>query len=260
MSEGGDSVAAVESSERGSVLVTGASRGLGAHIARRLALDGWPVAVNYLPDRADAERVVADIVAAGGKAAAYRADVTDEAEVTALTEAVAAALGPVRVLIPNATGPQPMINAVDVTWQDHLQQLTFFVKSPTLLMQAVMPGMTRLGGGRIIQIGSDAFERAAPGMSAYSAAKGAQISLTRTWARELGPLGITVNVVAPGWIPVERHADVDPLYVERYRQDVPLGRMGTPAEIADVVAFLASDGARFITGERITVNGGHTMD
>ena len=129
-----------------------------------------------------------------------------------------------------------------------------------LLMQAVVPGMTRLGGGRIIQIGSDAFERAAPGMSAYSAAKGAQISLTRTWARELGPLGITVNVVAPGWIPVERHAGVDPRYVERYRQEVPLGRMGTPAEIADVVAFLASDGARFITGERITVNGGHTMD
>jgi 3-oxoacyl-[acyl-carrier protein] reductase len=97
-------------------------------------------------------------------------------------------------------------------------------------------------------------------MSAYSAAKGAQISLTRTWARELGPWGITVNVVAPGWIPVERHAEVDPKYVEEYRREVPLQRMGTPGEIADVVAFLASEGARFITGERITVNGGHTMD
>jgi NAD(P)-dependent dehydrogenase (short-subunit alcohol dehydrogenase family) len=251
-----DSVAGMD----GSVLVTGASRGLGAHIARRLAADGRPVAVNYLPDREDAERVVADIERAGGRAAAFRADITDEGDVSALVAAVEAQLGPVAVLVPNATGPQPMIDAVDVTWQDHLDQLTFFVKSPTLLMQAVAPGMRALGGGRIIQIGSDLFERAEPGMSAYSAAKGAQISLTRTWARELGPWGITVNVVAPGWIPVERHAAVEQQYVDAYRQEVPLGRMGTPADIADVVAFLASDGARFITGERITVNGGHTID
>ena len=244
----------------GSVLVTGASRGLGAHIARRLAADGRPVAVNYLPDREDAERVVADIEAAGGRAAAFRGDVTDEDDVTALVAAVQARLGPVAVLVPNATGPQPAIDAVDVTWEDHLRQLRFFVKSPTLLMQAVVPGMRALGGGRIVQIGSDLFERAEPGMSAYSAAKGAQLSLTRTWARELGPWGITVNVVAPGWIPVERHADIDPRYVEQYRREVPLGRMGTPAEIADVVAFLASEGARFITGERVTVNGGHAMD
>jgi NAD(P)-dependent dehydrogenase (short-subunit alcohol dehydrogenase family) len=244
-------------SRGGTALVTGASRGLGAHIARRLAADGWQVAVNYLPDRADAEQVVADIVAAGGAAAAFQADITDEDAVRGLVADVSATFGPVQVLVPNATGPQPMIDAVDVTWQDHLNQLHFFVKSPTLLMQAVVPGMRRLGGGRIVQIGSDAFERAAPGMSAYSAAKGAQFSLTRTWARELGPDGITVNLVAPGWIPVERHAG---LSVDRYLADVPLGRMGTPGEVADVVAFLASDGARFITGERVTVNGGHTID
>ena len=244
----------------GSVLVTGASRGLGAHIARRLAADGRPVAVNYLPDRDDAERVVAEIVAAGGRAAAFRADATDEEDVAALVAAVEADLGPVRILVPNATGPQPSFPALEMSWQDHLDQLLFFVKSPTLLMQAVVPGMRRLGGGRIVQIGSDLFERSEPGMSAYNAAKGAQFSLTRTWARELGPFGITVNVVAPGWIPVERHAGIDPAVVEAYRREVPLGRMGTPAEVADVVAFLASDGARFVTGERITVNGGHAMD
>lgn len=238
-------------------LVTGASRGLGAHIARRLAADGFGVAVNYLPDKDDAEAVVADIEAAGGRAAAFRADVTDEDAVTGLVAAVEAELGQIGVLVPNATGPQPSQPAVEVTWRDHLNQLEFFVKSPTLLMQAVVPGMRALGGGRIIQIGSDLFERSEPGMSAYSAAKGAQISLTRTWARELGPLGITVNVVAPGWIPVERHAG---LSVESYLAEVPLGRMGTPAEVADVVAFLASDGARFVTGERITVNGGHRID
>src|SRR5687768_12563698 len=107
----------------GTALVTGASRGLGAHIARRLAADGWQVAVNYLPDPPDAEQVVTDIVAAGGVAAAFRADITDEDAVRGLVSDVSAAFGPVRVLVPNATGPQPMIDAVDVTWQDHLDQL-----------------------------------------------------------------------------------------------------------------------------------------
>ncbi|PWK30637.1 SDR family oxidoreductase [Actinoplanes xinjiangensis] len=241
------------------MLVTGASRGLGAEIARRLGADGWPVAVNYLPDPEGAERVVADILAAGGTAAAFRADVTDETAVANLIPAVRDVLGPVRVLIPNATGPQPVRAALDLTWQDHLDQLLFFVKSPTLLMRAAVPDMSRLGGGRIIHVGSDLPERAEPGMSAYSAAKSAQLSLTRTWARELGPLGITVNLVAPGWIPVERHAGIPADQIEGYRRDVPLGRMGTPAEVADVVAFLASDGSRFITGERIAVNGGHTL-
>ncbi|MEV6300804.1 SDR family oxidoreductase [Actinoplanes sp. NPDC051861] len=244
----------------GSALVTGASRGLGASIARRLAADGWPVAVNYLPDPGDAQRVVDGIVTNGGTAEAFRADITDEAAVDALIEQVEARLGPVAVLVPNATGPQPSKPALDVSWQDHLDQLLFFVKSPSLLMRAALPGMRRLGGGRIVQIGSEMPERAAPGMSAYAAAKAAQMSLTRTWARELGPLGVTVNLVAPGWIPVERHASVAAEHVEAYRRDVPLGRMGTPDEIADVVAFLASDGARFVTGERITVNGGYTMD
>jgi NAD(P)-dependent dehydrogenase (short-subunit alcohol dehydrogenase family) len=247
-------------SQRGSALVTGASRGLGAHISRRLAADGWPVAVNYRSGEAEAEQVAADIRAAGGTAAAFRADVTDEAEIAALVTAVEAALGPVQILVPNATGPQPMIAAAEVTWQHHLDQLTFFVKSPTLLMQATLPAMRASGGGRIIQIGSDAFERSLPGMSAYNAAKGAQISLTRTWARELGAYGVTVNLVAPGWIPVERHAGAAPEGLAAYRAEVPLGRIGTPAEIADVVSFLASEGSRFITGERITVNGGHTID
>jgi 3-oxoacyl-[acyl-carrier protein] reductase len=241
----------------GVALVTGASRGLGPHLARRLAADGWAVAVNYRSDRAGALRVVADIEAAGGRAAAFGADVTDETQVRELVAAVTDRLGPVQVVVANATGPQPARTAEEVTWQDHLDQLVFFVKSPTLLMQATLPGMRARGGGRIIHIGSDMVERALPGWSAYNAAKGAQIALARTWARELGPDGITVNVVAPGWIPVERHGDAD---VGDYRREVPLARMGTPAEIADVVAFVASDAARFMTGQRITVNGGHTID
>jgi 3-oxoacyl-[acyl-carrier protein] reductase len=244
----------------GVALVTGASRGLGPHLARRLAADGWPVAVNYRSDRAGAQRVVAEIAHQGGRAAAFGADVTDEEQVRDLVAAVEAELGGVEVVVANATGPQPERTAADVAWQDHLDQLVFFVKSPTLLMQATLPSMKNFGGGRIIHIGSDMFERALPGWSAYNAAKGAQIGLARTWARELGPYGITVNVVAPGWIPVERHGEITDANSGGYRQDVPLGRMGTPAEIADVVAFVASDAARFVTGQRITVNGGHTID
>ncbi|MGK5677745.1 SDR family oxidoreductase [Actinoplanes sp. URMC 104] len=244
----------------GTALVTGASRGLGAHICRRLAADGWPVAVNYRSDADGAARVVAAIEAAGGRAAAFRADVTDEDDVTRLATEVEEKLGPVRVIVANATGPQPTARAEETTWQAHLDQLVFFVKSPTLLLQATLPHMRRLGGGRFVHIGSDMVERALPGWSAYNAAKGAQLILARTWARELGADNVTVNVVAPGWIPVERHGEVTEADSAGYLADVPLRRMGTPQEIADVVAFVASDASRFVTGERITVNGGHTID
>lgn len=241
-------------------LVTGASRGLGAIIASKLAVDGWAVAVNYRADADAAGRVVAGIRAGGGTAEAFAADVTDEAAVDRLVAEVTNRLGTVEVLIVNATGPQPTTAVEDLTWQAHLDQLSFFVKSPTLLLRAVLPGMRARRHGRVIQIGSDMFERALPGWSAYVAAKGAQLGLTRAWARELGPLNITVNTVAPGWIPVERHADVPVEDLRAYVDDVPVSRVGTPEDVAAAVSFLASDAAGYITGERLTVNGGHTID
>ncbi|AQZ60819.1 3-oxoacyl-[acyl-carrier protein] reductase [[Actinomadura] parvosata subsp. kistnae] len=236
-------------------LVTGASRGLGAAIARRLAADGLAVAVNYRSDRAGAEQVTASVRAAGGVAEAFAADITDETAVERLVAAVTERLGPIGVLVANATGPQPNLPVEDLTWQAHLDQLTFFVKSPTLLVQAVLPGMKERGGGRVIQIGSDIVDRKLPDTSAYTAAKAAQHALTEVWAKELGRYGITVNVVAPGWIPVERHEGVDE---SAYLEEVPLGRMGTPEDVAAAVSYLASDGAAFVTGRRLTVNGGHT--
>jgi 3-oxoacyl-[acyl-carrier protein] reductase len=249
-------------SAHGVALVSGASRGLGAVIARRLAADGWSVAVNHrsAAELAEARGVVEGIRARGEIAEPFAADVTDEAAVADLAARVAGRLGPIEALVVNATGPQPAVPIKDLTWQDHLDQLLFFVKSPTLLVQAVLPGMKERRGGRVIQIGSDIFERALPGMSAYVAAKGAQLGLTRSWARELGPYGITVNFVAPGWIPVERHANATPEELRDYLADVPLGRIGVPEDIAAAVCYLASDAAAFITGERLTVNGGHTID
>ena len=237
------------------VIVTGASRGLGAVIARHLAAEGWTVAVSFRSDADSADRVVDDIRAAGGRAEAVRADVTDEAAVLDLVRE-ASALGPVVGVVANATGPQPLGYLDDLSWQDHLDQLEFFVKSPTLLVQAALPAMRNAGFGRVILIGSDMVDRAKPGWSAYSAAKAAQIGLLRVWARELGPVGVTVNLVAPGWIPVERHAGAD---TTDYLSEVPLGRIGTPGDIAGMVTYLCSDAAGFVTGQRITVNGAHTI-
>jgi 3-oxoacyl-[acyl-carrier protein] reductase len=240
-------------------LVTGSSRGLGKAIARRLARDGVAVAVNSLGGGAQAREVARAIRDDGGAADVFPADVTDERQATGLVAAVAASLGPVDVLVLNATGPQPEAPLAEVAWEDHVAQLSFFVKSPVLLGRAVLPGMLARRSGRIIHIDSEAADQPPPGRSAYATAKSAQIGLTRSWARELAPFGITVNTVAPGFIPVERHADVAPEIRDAYLASVPAGRMGTPEDIACAVSFLASPGAGFITGQRIVVDGGRGL-
>ena len=243
--------------DRRVALVSGASRGLGAAIAERLGSDGFAVAVNYWDERGAVDALVGRIVDGGGHAAAFRADVTAESDVAELVAEVAATLGQVDVLVVNATGPQPEIALTDLTWRDVLAQLDFFAKSPLLLTQAVVPGMRERGWGRIVHIGSDATDRVLPTLPAYVTAKSAQLGLVAVSARTLGQWGITVNTVAPGWIPVERHADIGPEEREAYVSQIPLGRMGAPADIAAAVAFLASDDSSFITGERLVVNGGH---
>jgi len=240
-------------------LVTGSSRGLGAAIARRLARDGLAVAVNGRDGDAQIQEVARSIGADSGTAGAFAADVTDERDVTRLVAAISRSLGAVEVLVLNATGPQPEALLSEVAWEDHLAQLDFFVKSPVLLGRAVLPGMRARRSGRIIQIDSEVADRPPPGRSAYATAKSAQIGLTRSWARELAPLGITVNTVAPGFVPVERHADVTGEVRNAYLASVPAGRMGTPEDIAHAVSFLASPGAGFITGQRIVVDGGRGL-
>ena len=177
-------------------------------IARRLARDGFAVAVNGRPGDEQVSAIGRAIRDDGGAAEGFCADVTDEDQVAGLAAAIADCLGPVDVLVLNATGPQPDAAVTDVAWAGHLAQLDFFVKSPVLLGRAVLPAMQARRYGRIVQIDSEVAHRPPPGRSAYATAKSAQIGLTLSWARELAPFGITVNTVAPGFIPVERHADV----------------------------------------------------
>jgi 3-oxoacyl-[acyl-carrier protein] reductase len=232
---------------------------LGRAIARRLAADGCAVAVNGLHDRAQALEVAESIREDGGTAEDFPGDVTDQGDVARLVGAVEGSLGPVDVLVLNATGPQPEATLDEVGWDDHVDQLDFFVKSPVLLGRAVIPGMQSRRFGRIVHIDSEVADRPPPGRSAYATAKNAQIGLTRSWARELAPFGITVNAVAPGFIPVERHADVPGHIRAAYLASVPAGRWGTPEDIAHVVSFLASNGAGFVTGQRIVVDGGRSL-
>jgi 3-oxoacyl-[acyl-carrier protein] reductase len=238
-------------------LVTGSSRGLGAGIALRLAADGLAIAVNDL--HGDGDEVASRIREEGGIAQAFTADVTDPQQVSELVRAVEKTLGPIDVLVLNATGPQPEAALADVDWEDHLAQLDFFLKSPLLLGRAVLRGMEARRSGRIIHIDSEVADRPPPGRSAYATAKSAQIGVARSWAHELAPLGITVNTVAPGFIPVERHADVADAVTDAYLASVPAARMGTREDVAHAVSFFASEAAGFITGQRILVDGGRSL-
>lgn len=240
-------------------LVTGSSRGLGSAIAQRLARDGFAVAVNDLHGGAPADAVVDTIREGGGTASAFAADVTVARDVAELVNGVHDSLGPIDVLVVNATGPQPEAPIENVDWEVHLDQLAYFLKSPILLGRAVLPSMASRRFGRIVHIDSDVADRPPPGRSAYAAAKSAQIGLTRAWARELAPLGITVNTVAPGFVPVERHANVSAEGRRVLVASVPTGRLGSPSDIANAVSFFASENAEFVTGQRLVVDGGAAL-
>jgi len=168
-------------------------------------------------------------------------------------------LGPVEVLIPNATPDQPQLPIEEYGWDFYQSMLDFFVKSPFLLARAVLPHMKQAGWGRILNIGSEVYDRGVPNFSAYVAAKGAQRGWTRSMATELAPWSITVNMLSPGWVPVERHEDDPQEEKDAYLAGVPLGRWGVPEDIGAAADFLVSEQAGFITGQTLLVNGGVTV-
>ena len=172
---------------------------------------------------------------------------------------IAGELGPVDTVVVSATPDQPQKPIEEYHWDFYQSMLDFFVKSPYLLTRAVLPHMKERRFGRIINIGSEVFQRGVGNFSAYVAAKGAQNGWTRSMATELAPFGITVNMISPGWIPVERHENDPQELKDGYRALIPADRWGVPEDVGGAVVFLASDQASFITGQNICINGGMTV-
>jgi 3-oxoacyl-[acyl-carrier protein] reductase len=237
----------------GSALVTGSSRGIGAAIAKALAREGWPVGINYRSDSDAAEAVVKDITDAGGRAKALQGDVADPDTAEALFKALEEEFGPVLVLVNNAgvraDGLSPQID--DEDWARVID--TNLNAAFRLTRRALRP-MIRARFGRVVNIASIVGQRANPGQANYAASKAGLVAMTKTVAAEVARRGVTVNAVAPGLI----ETDMTEGLSDDLLRHVPARRVGTPDEVAECVRFLASDGAAYVTGVCLTVDGGLT--
>lgn len=240
-------------------LVTGSSTGLGKAMALALGAAGAKVAMNYANNQQRAKEAFDEYKAAGYEGAMLRANVIDEAGVDDLVTACEKQLGAPDIVIFNATPAQPQKPIEEYDWAFYQSMLDFFIKSPFLVTRRVLPHMKSQRWGRLINIGSEVFARGVPNFSAYVAAKGGQNGWTRSMAGELAPHNITVNMLAPGWIPVERHENDPQDLKDGYRALIPLDRWGVPVDVAGTAVYLASEASSFVTGQTIHVNGGMTV-
>jgi 3-oxoacyl-[acyl-carrier protein] reductase len=242
-----------EEKANGCALVTGASRGIGAAIARTLAADSWPVGVNYRHDSEGAERVVGEIEAAGGRAFAVQADVADPSAADELFTDLEERAGPVLVLVNNAgvraDGLSPQLD--DDAWNRVLEtNLSAAFRTTRRALRTMM----RERYGRVVNIASIVGQRANPGQANYAASKAGLIAFTHTVAAEVARRSITVNAVAPGLVDTEMTEGIG----DEMLRAIPARRAGTPEEVAACVRFLASDAASYVNGTTLTVDGGMT--
>ena len=239
-------------------LVTGSSTGLGKAAALALGQAGAKVAINYYNNDERANDTLQEARDAGVDCMLVKSNVIDESDVDRMFTEIEANLGAVDIVVVNATPDQPQRPIEEYDWDFYQQMLDFFVRSPYLLTRRALPHMRGQKWGRIINITSEVFHRSVSPFSAYVAAKGGQIGWTRSMASELAPDGITVNSVAPGWIPVERHESDPQEMKDSYKAIIPMGRWGLPQDVAYAIVYYASNEASFVTGQTICVNGGNT--
>lgn len=239
-------------------IVTGGSRGIGRAIALEFAERGAAVVVNYNKSPEAAEDVVKKVVEIGGKAAAFQADVSDFKQAEALVKFAIDTFGDLSILVNNAgiTRDQLIMMMPESDWD---AVITTNLKSTFNCSKAAVKHMMRKRTGRIINIASIAGQMGNPGQTNYSASKGGQIAFTKALAREVAARNITVNAIAPGFVDTEILDAMTPETLEAALKLVPLGRKGNPEEIAFAAAFLASDGAAYITGQVLGVDGGMAM-
>jgi len=236
-------------------VVTGGSRGIGRAIALRLAEGGAQVVVNYRGNEAAANEAVAQIEAKGSKAIAVQADVSQPAEAQALIDAAKKQFGRIDILVNNAGTTRDML-IMRMSEEDWDVVIDTNLKGSFNCIKAVTRQMMRQRSGRIINITSIAGIGGNAGQANYASAKAGLIGLTKTVAKEMGSRGITCNAVAPGLVPTDLTASLPEELVQVAIERTPLGRIGTPEDMAEAVAFLASDEASFITGQILAVDGG----
>jgi 3-oxoacyl-[acyl-carrier protein] reductase len=236
-------------------LVTGASRGIGRAVALALARVGAAVAVNYRESTAAAEALVAEIEQAGGTALVWQADVADAEACRTMVKGVADRFGRLDILVNNAgTALEKLLmDTTDAEWDE---LMAIHLRGVFAATRAALPYMVWQRYGRIITVSSIWGISGAAGEVAYSAAKAGQIGFTKALAKEVGPMGVTVNAVAPGAVDTEMNRHLAGPELQAWLDQTPAGRLGTAGEIAEVVRFLASPGAGFITGQVWSPNGG----
>ncbi|OCS46219.1 SDR family NAD(P)-dependent oxidoreductase [Ralstonia pickettii] len=235
-------------------IVTGGSRGIGAAVAHRLAADGARVAVVYRSNAAEADAVVNRIRSTGAQAIAVQADVSDAGSVDAMVSTVREAFGAIDILVNNAgiLENQP-VGSIDLASFDAQFRTNAF--STILVTQAVLPHVPARGG-HIVNVSSSLVYRPRAGLAVYTASKAAVSALTHAFAVELGPRNITVNAVAPALTRTDMTAPIPDEVKAHMRESTPMGRLAEPDDIADAIAFLASDDARWITGRTLMTDGG----
>ncbi len=237
-------------------LVTGASRGIGAAAALRLAQAGASVVVNYHQNREAAQKVLDQIVAAGGHGIIFQADVTQRAQVDAMVKTAKEKLGAVNVLVNNAYFPFQVSPLHEIAWEKFHEAINHELSAFYHCVQACLPDMKELQAGRIIVVSTRLAQQPLPRMGAYAAAKSALESMANTMAIELGPLGIAVNVVTPAFTLTDASLIMPEAFRERVKDTRPLKKHLYPEDVAGAIAFLAGDEASMLTGSHILITGG----